>query len=433
MEYEETLRWLYEQETMGIKFGLANTTELLSRLGDPHLRFRSLHIAGTNGKGSVSAMAASVLREAGYRTGLYTSPHLVDFRERIQVDGQPIGQRAMLRLAEEVRGIAEDMRASSEAKRLTFFELTTAMAFAHFADQGVEEAVVEVGMGGRLDATNVLSPDCAVIATIALEHTRYLGPTIAAIAGEKAGIIKPGVPVVTIDQTDEALDVIRARAAELAAPLKVVGRDVGYQLIGSSLDGTEVFVEELGAAVRVPLLGSYQAANCALACGALVELMHRGLYIPEEAVPRGLSRVQWPGRLEIVAEAPRLIFDVSHTPSGARAVAGEVERLVGGKVLLVLGVLEDKDLEGIAAAFGPIARRAVAAAPRTPRARPAAEVAAALAPYCPAEAADDVGGAIERALALAGPEDTVLVTGSLYTIGEAKRWLDGKTGRGDLP
>lgn len=432
MDHEATLRWLFEQETMGIKFGLANTAELLSRLGDPHRRFRSLHVAGTNGKGSVSAMSAAVLREAGYRTGLYTSPHLVDFRERIQVDGLVIGEKETFRLAEEVRGIAEEMRARSEDKRLTFFELTTAMAFAHFADRGVEEAVVEVGMGGRLDATNVLRPDCTVISRIALEHTQYLGPTIAAIAGEKAGIIKPGTPAVAIEQSEEALAVLRARASELAAPLKVVGRDVGYELLAADLDGTEVYVEELDARLCVPLLGSYQAANCALACGGLVELMRLGLYIPDEAFPRGLSKVSWPGRLEIVSAAPRLIFDVSHTPDGARAVAGEVGRLLPAKVVLVMGVLRDKDLPGIAAAFGGIARRAVATAPQTKRAYAPEEVAAALSPHCPTEAVEGVGNAIERARALAGPDGTVLVTGSLYTIGEAKRWMDGQTGRGDL-
>ena len=259
---------------MGIKFGLDNITRLLGKLGDPHRRFRSVHVAGSNGKGSVSAMTAAVLQEAGYVTGLYTSPHLVDFRERIRVDGTPIPEVRLLRLVEEVREIAES--ATGPEERLTFFELTTGIAFAHFADSGVEEAVVEVGMGGRLDATNVLSPDCCAITRIGLEHTRYLGSTLEAIAGEKAGIIKPGVPVVTIDQEEKVIDVFRRTAGERNAPLKVVGRDVAFEAVSSTLGGTEVRVDELDATVRVPLVGRYQASNCALACGVVAELMLDG-------------------------------------------------------------------------------------------------------------------------------------------------------------
>ena len=306
MDYDSAVRWLFAQEARGIKFGLANTNELLSRLGDPHHSFRSLHVAGTNGKGSVSAMAEAVLREAGYRTGLYTSPHLVDFRERIRVDGECIGEREMLRLAEEVREIAEDMRALGDEKRLTFFELTTAMAFAHFADSGVEQAVVEVGMGGRLDSTNVIAPDCVAISKIAMEHTAFLGNTLAAIASEKAGTIKPSVPVVTLDQAPEVLEVFRARASAVSAPLRVVGQDVRYEVLSSTLDGTEVYLEEIDRAVTVPLVGRYQGENCALACSALAELMKRGVYIPDEAFPRGLAAVRWPGRLEVVAHSPRI-------------------------------------------------------------------------------------------------------------------------------
>jgi dihydrofolate synthase/folylpolyglutamate synthase len=425
VDYKETITWLFDQETMGIKFGLANVTGLLHHLGDPHLKFRSVHIAGTNGKGSVSAMTASVLQEGGYVTGLYTSPHLVDFRERVQVDGVCIPEVKMLRLAEEVREYAE--RTSGPDSRLTFFELTTAMAFAHFADSGVEEAVVEVGMGGRLDATNVIVPDCSVITKISLEHTAYLGNTIAAIAGEKAGIIKEGVPVVTIDQGEEALSVFRRVAGEKGSRLKVVGQDTGYETLSSTLAGNEVYIEELDTTVRVPLLGSYQSQNCALACGGLAELMTGGVYISDEAIHNGLSKVRWPGRLDVVATSPTVIFDVTHTPDGAEVVSKEVDRLVGRKVILVLGVLNDKDIGRIAASFGRIAKIAVATAPATKRAFPSSTVADALRRHCPrVEGVPEVGRAIERAHALAGPDDTVLVTGSLYTIGEAMRWLDGK-------
>lgn len=425
----EPLRWLYGRESMGIKLGLGNVTRLLSYLGDPHRRFRSVHVAGTNGKGSVSAMTASVLREAGYRTGLYTSPHLVDFRERIQVDGTPIPEKQMLRLIGEVREFAE--RPGPPEERLTFFELTTAMAFAHFADVGVDEAVVEVGMGGRLDATNVITPDCCVITRIGLEHTMYLGDTLAAIAGEKAGIIKPGVPVVTIDQDDDALSTIRARSADLGAPLKIVGRDVGYKGVRSELDGTEVYLEELDTVLKVPLLGRYQASNCALAVGALAEIMKRGVYIPEEAMINGMAKVRWPGRMDMISREPLIMFDVTHTPDGARTVSAEVRRLLGDGLILVLGVLNDKDLEGIAACFAPLARVAIATSPSTPRAFTAQHVAEALRPYVAmVEEVPDVPGALERAMALASSADKLLVTGSLFTIGEAFRWWNEReTGR----
>ncbi len=424
MDYRETIDWLFDQEALGIKFGLANVTGLLHHLGDPHLKYRSVHIAGTNGKGSVSAMTASVLKEAGYVTGLYTSPHLADFRERVQVDGACIPEQKMLRLAEEVREYAE--RTRGPETRLTFFELTTALAFAHFADEGVEEAVIEVGMGGRLDATNVIVPDCSVITRIGLEHTAYLGNTIGAIAAEKAGIIKGGVPAVTIEQSDEALQVFRRVAMGNGSSLKVVGRDVGYEAVSSTMEGNEVHIDELDVTVQVPLLGSYQAQNCALSCGALTELMKRGVYISDEGIHNGLAKVRWPGRLDIVSREPTLIFDVTHTRDGAKVVAEEVARLLGKKVILVLGALTDKDLEGIAASFGSIARTAIATAPVTKRAFPSANVAAALRAYCPVREVQGVGVAIEQALSLAGPDEVVLVTGSLYMVGEAMGWLDGK-------
>lgn len=424
----ELLTWLYGKETLGIKLGLDNIKRLLSHLGDPHHRFRSVHVAGTNGKGSVSAMLASVLHQAGHVTGLFTSPHLIDFRERIKVDGELISDRELGRLIEEVREFAE--RPGPPEERLTFFELTTAMAFAHFADMGVEEAVVEVGLGGRLDATNVISPQVSVITSIGLEHTAYLGDTIAAIAEEKAGIIKPNVPVVTIDQNEAALDVFRRIASRNASTLKVVGRDVTYEGLSSTLEGNEVFLDELDVTVQVPLLGRYQAANCALAGGALVEMMRRGTYVPEEAIIEGMAKVRWPGRMDIISRDPLLMFDVTHTTEGAEAVAGEVGRLLGRDIVLVMGVLSDKDLGGIAAHFGPLARIAIATSPNTTRAYPEETVAEALRPHVGhVEQVHDIPHALDRALEIASSSDNILVTGSLFTVAEAFRWWNEKKAR----
>ena len=421
----ELLTWLYGKETLGIKLGLDNIKRLLSHLGDPHHRFRSVHVAGTNGKGSVSAMLASVLHQAGHVTGLFTSPHLIDFRERIKVDGELISDRELGRLIEEVREFAE--RPGPPEERLTFFELTTAMAFAHFADMGVEEAVVEVGLGGRLDATNVISPQVSVITSIGLEHTAYLGDTIAAIAEEKAGIIKPNVPVVTIDQDEAALDVFRRIASRNASTLKVVGRDVTYEGLSSTLEGNEVFLDELDFTVQVPLLGRYQAANCALAGGALVEMMRRGTYVPEEAIIEGMAKVRWPGRMDIISRDPLLMFDVTHTTEGAEAVAGEVGRLLGRDIVLVMGVLSDKDLGGIVAHFGPLARIAIATSPNTTRAYPEETVAEALRPHVGhVEQVHGIPHALDRALEIASSSDNILVTGSLFTVAEAFRWWNEK-------
>jgi dihydrofolate synthase/folylpolyglutamate synthase len=425
MGYRETLDWLYSLETMEIKFGLRNVSELLERLGNPHLKLRSVHVAGTNGKGSVCAMTSSVLREAGYKVGLYTSPHIVDFRERIQVNGVKIPDSRLLALVEDIKPFVEEMAISGPDRRLTFFEITTAIAFAYFADMGVEEAVVEVGMGGRLDATNVIAPDCTVITRISLEHTRYLGDTISKIAREKAGIIKPEVPVVTAEDKEDALAVLRSVAMDKRSPLRIVGRDIKYRLVSSTLEGTTILLDGLSNEVHVPLPGSYQASNVALSYGCLRELRERGVQVPDDAIVEGFGKVDWPGRIEVLSKAPLVILDASHTPDGATVVATDIKNLAMGRVILVLGVLNDKDLGGIAKHFGSIASMAIATSPDTKRAFPAAAVRDALREHCShVEMIDDVGEAFARAMTISTRKDTVLVTGSLYTIGEGRRWWD---------
>jgi len=428
MNYQETIDWLFGLEAGGIKFGLDNTRELLRRLGNPHECFRSVHVGGTDGKGSVCAMIASVLREKGLRTGLYTSPHLVDFSERIVVNGIPIDKSEVLRLAEELRGHYEEMAA--EGRRLTFFELTTALAFLHFRNEGVEVAVVEVGMGGRLDSTNLLSPLCTVVTRVGMEHTAYLGRTIAEIANEKAGIVKSGVPVVT-GAEGEALEVIVRRADELGAPITILDRESGYEILESTFEGTRVRVAD-GKELFVPLAGSHQAFNVCLAYLALRQLREAGIEIDDETLRRGLERTVWPARLETISMSPRVLLDVTHTASGAEVVATELGRLSDSKLILVVGVLNDKDIDGIARAFGSISKVAIATAPRTKRAYPPEVVEAAMAKYCPVVIRiEGVGAAISTALEMAEESDTVLITGSLYTVGEAMRWFRGEGGRGD--
>jgi dihydrofolate synthase/folylpolyglutamate synthase len=428
LNYDEAITWLYSLENMGIKLGLDRMRKLLRVLGDPQDGFRSVHVAGTNGKGSVSAMCASIFQEAGYRTGLFTSPHLVDFEERIQVDGERIGPNEVASICEEIREIIDSER-FPEGRQMTFFEVTTAMAFIHFVRRNVKISVIEVGMGGRLDATNVITPDCTVITRIGLEHVQYLGDTIAKIAYEKAGILKEGVTVIMAEQTEEGLRVIDAVARDRGSPLLMVGRDVEYRLKGCGLDGVELHLHSINRDVTLPLLGSYQAENAAMACECALEVRNRGLEVKESDIAIGLSKVHWPGRLEVVARDPVMIIDVTHNPDGANAVAKELRGMKKAGLVMVLGVLSDKDLRGICREFGPLANKAVATSPRTKRAFPADTVAKALYEFTDDVTIEtDVGGAIERALMLAHPDDIVLVTGSLYTAGEAKEWLRRRSG-----
>jgi len=429
MEYQEVLDWLLDLEVMGIKLGLANVRELLSRLGDPQRQFRSVHVAGTNGKGSVSAMTASILKAQGYRTALYTSPHMVDFRERVQVDGLPISRKQLCRLAKEVKGQVDDMCLAKPEACPTFFEATTALAFLHFAELGTELAVVEVGMGGRLDATNVIDPECTAITRIGLEHRRYLGDTLGKIAFEKAGIIKPGVPVVTTEHDPEALGVIRDRASELASPMRIVAEGVDFKLLDSSLQGIRLLLLRNGMKVSLPLIGSYQASNAGLAFAMVECLRSRGIAVSDEAVRRGLETVTWPGRMELVRRRPDVLLDATHTPQGAEAVAEDLRRLAKGRIILVMGVLDDKDLEGVVSPFARISDLGIAVAPLTTRAFSAEMVCQAMHLHMgKAVAAGSVVEGLCMALEMAGPEDTVIVTGSIYTLGEAKAWWEAHEG-----
>jgi dihydrofolate synthase/folylpolyglutamate synthase len=421
MNYQETLDWLFGLEARGIKFGLSNISELLGRMGDPHREYRSVHVAGTNGKGSVCALVASVLMRAGYKVGLYTSPHILDFGERVQVNGFPLAEKEMLRLAEEVKVHSDSMASESPEKRMTFFELTTAMAFQRFAEEEVDWAVVEMGMGGRLDATNVLSPDATVITRIAVEHTEFLGETVYEIAGEKAGIIKPGVRVITGALPGMGLEPILSRAGELESPVTVVDEDQ-FRIVSSTLKGTAI--EKDGIILEAPLPGRFQAANMALAFETIKGLKDQ---IDEEEVVKGFSETRWPGRIETVLTRPRVILDATHTGDGAAVVAKEIRRMVEGDIILVLGVLGDKDLEGMARNMGGISRKAIATSPRSKRSFSATAVEKAFLPHVKEVIRiEDVGEAVATALGEAGPEDTVLVTGSLYTLGEARRWLDDR-------
>ncbi|OGS50390.1 MAG: hypothetical protein A3K65_00845, partial [Euryarchaeota archaeon RBG_16_68_12] len=326
MDYDAILQELYRLERFGIKLGLDTITELLGYMGNPQNRFKTVHVTGTNGKGSVCAFVASVLRKAGYRVGLYTSPHLVRFNERIVVDGREIPDEDVARIYAEMKPAIERTSGGSKVKQPTFFEVTTAMAFHYFAERKIDVGVIEVGMGGRMDATNVIRPLVAVLTRIGLEHTEHLGKTVDRIAREKAGIIKPGCRVVTVDQP--TLPIIEAQAHALGCPVTVVGRDVRVERLSFDRTGQRLRVSDGGAVeLEIPLLGSYQPENAAIGYAAVRDASKMGLTISDAAIVAGFKDTVWPGRLQIVRTGPAVVVDGTHNAPGVPALAASLREL----------------------------------------------------------------------------------------------------------
>jgi dihydrofolate synthase/folylpolyglutamate synthase len=424
MDYEGATDYLFHLQRFGIKLGLENVTALLERLGNPQGAFPAVHVAGTNGKGSVCAFLDAVLREAGYRVGLYTSPHLVKFNERIRVDGEPISDARIVELTEILRTHAEAMAAESPANQPTFFEVTTAMAFQEFADRAVDVAVLEVGMGGRLDATNVVTPEVVCITHIGLEHTEYLGKTVDRIAGEKAGIIKEGVPVVAAD--GPYIGVIEEACSRLSAPLTVVGRDIVFRREPHGPEGQAIQVNaESKWNLRTRLLGTYQGENAAITVGAAEALMRAGWKIPEKAVTAGILKARWPARLQVISKHPTVVMDCTHTVDGARELTRSLaENFCPERTMMVIGVLSDKDCHGMARELAPAADVFHVTRAKSERALPAQDLAEAFhAEGREVQVHGSVPAAVSEAMASAGSRDLVVITGSLYTAGEAMEHL----------
>ena len=410
-----------------MKFGLAGIRRLLRVLGAPQKEFPSIHIAGTNGKGSCASMLAAIFTAAGYRTGLYTSPHLVKFEERIRIDGKPIPQKAV---AEIVGNLRPTIRKHSP----TFFEATTALAFKYFAEKKVDVAIIETGLGGRLDSTNVLKPRASVITNIGLEHTEILGDSIEAIAREKAGIIKKNTVCITGVTDSKALNVLRLECRERHAPL-VVATDYHVaerkaSLRGSLLDISvgDVTFEKL----FVSLPGQFQYGNLALVLETINHLRSMGEFeLPDEAVRPGLANVQelsgLTGRLSIALEKPLVIVDVAHNADATARLVVSVKQLVSKKATLVFGVMKDKDHRNMIHHLASISRQVIAVAARSERSRSASDVAAAFAREgCRVRAALSVREGIHLALEEAGTNGLVLVTGSHFVVGEALSALSRK-------
>ena len=425
-ELTASLERLYRRNLHTIKLGLGPIEALLAGLDRPQDQFLAIHVAGTNGKGSVCALLEAILRAAGLRTGLYTSPHLVRFNERIRVNGEAISDADLVARMEDVERAVAAMRKRTGERDVTFFEFTTALAFAHFRRAGVQLAVIETGMGGRLDATNVLTPAVSVITSIGLDHQQFLGDTLAAIAGEKAGILKEGRPVVLGALPDEAAAVVARRATALGCPLVTATDVVSVRRTRQDWAGQRVHVETsespLGS-VKLPLLGDHQLVNLSVAV-AVIDELRRELQLPisDEAMKAGIAAVRWPGRCQVLETEPPVLLDGAHNPEAAEQLAATLRSIdKRRKWQAVAGFLGDKDVPGIVSPLaGSLASLRVVTLD-SDRALPAADAIARLPAAVrrraeASELADALAAA--RADAVADPGTGVLIFGSLYLVGE---------------
>ncbi|MDR2142362.1 MAG: bifunctional folylpolyglutamate synthase/dihydrofolate synthase [Deltaproteobacteria bacterium] len=442
MSYRQTLSRLFDLQKFGIKVGLESMRRLLAALGNPEAGLRLAHIAGTNGKGSTAAFLAAIAQAAGYRVGLYTSPHLVTFRERIQLNGIMITEAETLDLFQRVWAVID------ESQPPTFFEFVTAMAFLYFQAQAPDLAIIETGLGGRLDSTNVINPLITAITNISLEHTEYLGTTLTAIATEKAGIIKKGAPLVGGRLEGEPLRVIKARLAAVGAPGKLLGEayQVTRQAIGQGgvrpagpvfhYQGPQWNLSDLAPR----LAGPYQVENAGQAVALAESLTQLGFDLQPAAVQAGLQKARWPGRAERLnpgdwppdhsGRAP-LVLDGAHNPGGAQAFGAFLAQAAAERVHLIVGVMADKDVSGVLSPLIPLASRLYLTRPEYARAATPEELRdrliAALGPLpVPAELCPNLPAALQAAAAAAGPRDLVVVSGSLFTVGETLAYLNGE-------
>lgn len=416
MTVEQALEYIHSVCWKGAIPGLSRTFELLERMGDPQKKLKFVHIVGTNGKGSTAAMTASVLRKAGYTTGLYTSPYIFRFHERMQVNGEEISDRELAEITEFVRPHAEAM-----ADHPTEFELVTAIAMEFFARRKCQIVVLEAGMGGAMDSTNVIdAPEVAVFTNIGLDHTEYLGDTLEKIAETKAGILKSGSDAVCYRVNASVEAVYERICAEKHIPLHKAQFD-SIVSRSHSLEG-QTFDYEARKDIFLPLLGDHQLHNAAVAITVIDTLISRGWHISEENLREGLRDVKWPGRFDILRRKPLFIVDGGHNPQCMAALVQNIrDYLPGVKLTVLTGVLADKDYSDMYDMTAPFAAQFVAVTPPNPRALPAQDLAKYLEKYGkPVTAAETVGDGVRKAAALAGESGTVLAFGSLYMIGEIR-------------
>ncbi len=428
MNYQEALEYIlrfadYERlPRSGIVWDLRRMDRLLARLGDPQLKPRTVHVAGTKGKGSTAAMMAAILKQAGYRTGLYTSPHLLAFTERIQVDGSPISEGDWARLTEIIQPEVEAVNAAGEFGELTTFEILTAMAFLHFARIGADYQVLEVGLGGRLDATNVVRPQVAVITSISYDHTDVLGDTLAKIAGEKAGIIKPGCVAVSSPQQPEAMAVLEKVCRERGVKLIKTGDAMAWRETGFDAGGQTFTLksQKQNYDLKIPLLGTHQLENAAAAVAAAEALADLGTKITAEHIAAGLAGVRWPGRLQVLRNQPWIVVDSAHNTDSMRRLGQALKKyFIYDKLTLILGFGGDKDIGGMVAEAAALADDIILVRSRHPRAVSAAELAEKFTQHgIKPKTVENVAAALRTARAAAAPGDLIAAAGSVFVIAE---------------
>jgi len=437
MNYDAAVRYLLSlgrelaapTQASAAKFDLENITILVGRLGRPDRAYPSAHIAGTNGKGSTAAFLESILRHGGFRTGLNTSPHLERINERIRVNSVEISDDAFAETLSRIRTLIEELLASGKLRaHPTYFECVTAMAFEFFARQRVEFAVFEVGLGGRLDATNILKPVVSIITRIDFDHENFLGHSLQEIAGEKAGILKRDVPLILAEQRPEAREAILARAAELGCPLFETAKvfHIESESIQDGFVRARVVETGSGTAFEIApnLPGRFQLQNAVNALASARFLQRRGFRITDEAITQGIASVVWPGRLEKLQSHPDVYLDGAHNPSAARELAAFLEQNFSGRrIWLLYAAMRDKAVDEVAGLLFPRAEEVIFTAPRTPRAVSAAQLAEIGGHHAARfSVVPEAEHALDYALAKAAPDDAVFITGSLYLVGQLRHY-----------
>jgi dihydrofolate synthase/folylpolyglutamate synthase len=418
LSYEDAVAYLFGLQKYGIKFGLSKTSNLLKAFGNPHLGQKYIHIAGTNGKGSVAAMLESIWMNSGLKVALYSSPHLVRFTERFRINGKEIHPGEVADLVKDLKRVIDPTQPP------TFFEVTTAMALIYFAREKPDISIMEVGMGGRLDATNVIRPMASVITNISLDHQSFLGPRLTDIAGEKAGIIKPRVDLVTAATQPQVIKVFSDTCKRRKAPFWRVGREIRYRRNGAQLN--YYGMGRIEKALDLGLLGKHQLRNAALAL-AVVELMERrGFTVSSEHVREGLNKPRWPGRMQVVSKKPLMILDGAHNPDAMRILVNSMRDAFQWKhLILVLGVMGDKDIPKIIKRIVPIADYVIYTRPEYYRAAEPQVLMKEAAPLRKeGEIIPTIPEALRKAKGRSKPGDVILVTGSLFTVGEAMACLE---------
>jgi len=436
MDYQQALDYIYsfiDYEKMprprdAANYDLRRMEELLGRLDNPQLQAKSVHIAGSKGKGSVATMVASVLTASGYTTGLFTSPHLHSFNERIKVGGELISEAELASLVERLKPEVEAVNRKATYGQLTTFELMTALAFTYFELKGVDCQVIEVGLGGRLDATNVIQPDVCIITSISFDHTEVLGNTLAEITAEKAGIIKPNSIVVASPHIDEVDRVIEQTCLSCHAELIRVGSDVTWQSLGfdSSRQSLRVAGRLASYELSIPLLGQHQLENAATAVAALEVLAEKGFHISGDSITKGLAQVDWPGRLQVLNRRPLIVVDGAHNPDSARKLKQSLEQYFDfDRAILIIGVSSDKDIAGIVTELVPLFDKVIVTHSAHPRAMATAPIVAEFSKHgVEAQETDDISTALSLALTLTGEKDLICVTGSLFVVAGAIEQAD---------